>query len=473
FGNTLAPRDIQMAQFISQYPEAELQSLAEYIVQAYLDGFERAGKDYKIKKYAALMFPLGMERFARLIAMQLKSIGLEARIGNPMSIGANRQYQYDTRFLQALYLSEENADLTTQANIASMEAMKDAIRANSGAVYVEVFGEEPFEPLAKETALKYSEEQLNLQRRMQGKFSQFYNENFPATERSFCIIAFPSPEIGKDFKEIFAETIRLNRLDSNHYATIQQHIIDVLDKAEYVHVRGVPGNETDIKVFMHKINDPEKETNFENCVADVNIPVGEVFTSPMLTGTNGILHVDDIYLNNLRFLNLKMEFTDGMVSGYSCTNFHEEEKNKSYIEENLLHPHKTLPIGEFAIGTNTLAYAMAKKYDIMRLLPILIIEKMGPHFAIGDTCYSHEEEFPHHNIASKKLIIAVDNEKSAIRHENPMEAYTQKHTDITLPYEMLNEISAVNEDGTRIPIIKNGRFAVPGTEELNLPLVCK
>jgi hypothetical protein len=89
------------------------------------------------------------------------------------------------------------------------------------------------------------------------------------------------------------------------------------------------------------------------------------------------------------------------------------------VEENLLHPHKTLPIGEFAIGTNTMAYRMARKYDIMHLLPILIIEKMGPHFAIGDTCYSHEEDFPHHNIESKKLIIAVDNEKSAKRNEIP------------------------------------------------------
>jgi leucyl aminopeptidase (aminopeptidase T) len=59
-------------------------------------------------------------------------------------------------------------------------------------------------------------------------------------------------------------------------------------------------------------------------VADVNIPVGEVFTSPMLTGTNGTLHVEDIYLNNLRFLNLKIHFEDGFVKDYSCSNFEDE-----------------------------------------------------------------------------------------------------------------------------------------------------
>ena len=49
-------------------------------------------------------------------------------------------------------------------------------------------------------------------------------------------------------------------------------------------------------------------------------------------------------------------------------------------------------MGEFAIGTNTTAYVFAAKYGIGDKLPILIAEKMGPHFAVGDTCYSHEED---------------------------------------------------------------------------------
>ncbi|MDD2331678.1 MAG: aminopeptidase [Candidatus Cloacimonetes bacterium] len=471
FGIYLADRDIQMAEFSASYPEQELRSISKYIVQAHLDGFERGGKDYKIKKYASLMFPLGMERLAKMIAEDLEKIGLTAMFKCPMSMGVNRQYNYDVRFANALYLDQEVADRSYKASVIFYDYYAELIRSNGGPVYVEVFGEEPFEPKPKETALKLSDEQRSIQMQLQGRISQYYNAKFPRSESSFCIIAFPSPEIGKDFQAIFRDTIEINRLDSNHYARIQQHIIEVLDQAEYVHVLGVAGNETDIRVAMHKLNDPTQETNFENCVADVNIPVGEVFTSPMLTGTNGTLHVEDIYLNNLRFLNLKIHFEDGFVKDYSCSNFEDEAQNKLFVEENLLHPHKTLPIGEFAIGTNTMAYKMARKYDIMHLLPILIIEKMGPHFAIGDTCYSHEEDFPHHNIESKKLIIAVDNEKSAKRNEDPMQAYTQKHTDITLPYEMLAEISAVKQDGTRLPIIKEGRFVVPGTEELNLPLL--
>ncbi len=53
-----------------------------------------------------------------------------------------------------------------------------------------------------------------------------------------------------------------------------------------------------------------------------------------------------------------------MITAYDCANFEKEEDNRTYIEENLLYHHRTLPIGEFAIGTNTTAYVMAEQYGI-------------------------------------------------------------------------------------------------------------
>ena len=41
-------------------------------------------------------------------------------------------------------------------------------------------------------------------------------------------------------------------------------------------------------------------------------------------------------------------------------------------------------------------------------MPILIAEKMGPHFAVGDTCYSWQEDTPVYNPDGKE-IIARDN----------------------------------------------------------------
>ena len=150
-----------------------------------------------------------------------------------------------------------------------------------------------------------------------------------------------------------------------------------------MHITGKGANKTDLYVNIWKLRNPEGETAFENCVADVNIPVGEVFTSPVLEGTNGKLHVGQVYLNGLNYKNLEIDFKDGMVEKYTCTNFEDEAENKNYIRDNVLMHHETLPMGEFAIGTNTTAYRMARDYDIADKLPILIAEKTGPAFCGG------------------------------------------------------------------------------------------
>ncbi len=219
---------------------------------------------------------------------------------------------------------------------------------------------------------------------------------------------------------------------------------------------------------LHKLKDPAAETNFENCVADVNIPAGEIFTSPVLKGTEGVLHVSRVFLRELEYRDLELTFRDGMVAAYTCRNFETEEENRKYIRDNILFHHETLPMGEFAIGTNTTAYMAAKKYGIEHKLPILIAEKMGPHFAVGDTCYSHEEDVITFN-PDGKAIVARENEVSALRSTDMERAYFNCHTDITLPYDELGELAGIAGDGGRIPVIREGRFVLEGCEELNRP----
>lgn len=129
-----------------------------------------------------------------------------------------------------------------------------------------------------------------------------------------------------------------------------------------------------------------------------------------------------MYLNDLKFKNLSVTLKDGMVADYTCDNFADEEKNREFFKENVLYNHETLPIGEFAIGTNTTAYVMANKYDIVYKLPILIVEKMGPHFALGDTCYSRAEDIKVYNPDGKE-IISKENEISSLRKTQPEKAY--------------------------------------------------
>ena len=109
---------------------------------------------------------------------------------------------------------------------------------------------------------------------------------------------------------------------------------------------------------------------------------------------------------------------------------------------------------------------MAERFGIGEKLPILIAEKMGPHFAVGDTCYSWSEDSPMYNPDGREMV-ARENEISALRKEDVSRAYFGCHLDITIPYSELGDIRAVCPDGTELWVIREGRFVAEGTQKLN------
>ena len=64
-------------------------------------------------------------------------------------------------------------------------------------------------------------------------------------------------------------------------------------------------------------------------------------------------------------------------------------------------------------------------------------------------------------------IVSKENSFSMKRNTEPDKAYFNCHTDITIPFDELGRIYAVYEDGSEVDIILNGKFVLPGTEELN------
>ena len=66
-----------------------------------------------------------------------------------------------------------------------------------------------------------------------------------------------------------------------------------------------------------------------------------------------------------------------------------------------------------------------------------------------------------------KEVIARDNEISLLRKEDASKAYFSCHTDITIPYSELGDIRAVDPSGRETEIVRQGRFVLEGTEELN------
>lgn len=484
FGEYITDNEIKTAEHLKAMSEEQIQAMADTYTEGYRIGFVMTGKDLSKKKTVNIRYVLGFERIVRAAIKNFEKMGLSCiiyRSGTHLLSGssasrvgfygaiANRQYDYDHKEDLALFWDKALKDRRLDILKSAYEEFKTLANTHAGPAVMETFGEVPFSPVSKALVPHHDEKQQRLLVEYTSKAGALVNEYIKGEERSFTIIAYPIPEIGSDYDKIFDETVKLNTLDYKTYQTMQQHIIDELDQGSAAFIRGAGDNETELTVGLRTLSNPDKETQFENCVADVNIPVGEVFTSPVLEGTNGLLHVKRVYLNGLRFENLKLTFTDGFVTDYSCSNFESEDENKKYIRDNVLFKHDTLPMGEFAIGTNTTAYAMAKRFDIFDRLPILIAEKTGPHFAVGDTCYSHAEEVKVYNPDGKE-IISRENSCSLKRDSEPDKAYFNCHTDVTIPYEELLEIGIIKNNGEKTYIIKDGRFVVSGTEALNEPL---
>ena len=484
FGEYVTENERKTAAHLNGMSPEKIKLMADTYTEGYRIGFEVTNKDISIKETVTIRYFLGFERVIRQAVQNFDQIGLQStfcRAGTNIFQGRsvnkngycganpNKQYDYDHKEDMALFLDGALAERRVEAVRNVFERQKELAALYGGPAVVESFGEIHFVPENKETACRLSEKQQKLSVSNAGKIADIQNVYIKGEEHSFTIIAFPVPQIGERYEEIFDDVVRINTLDYMLYRDIQQKIIDVLDKGSTVLVKGMNGNETDIKVQLHKLDDPRTQTNFENCVADVNIPVGEVFTSPQLAGTEGLLHVPRVFLHELEYRDLRLHFKDGFVTDYGCGNFAGEEDNRKYIRDNVFHHHEKLPLGEFAIGTNTTAFCVARKYGIEDKLPILIAEKTGPHFALGDTCYSHEEEVRSYNPDGKE-IVAKENEVSALRDTDVSKAYFQCHTDITIPYDELGELSVLTESGEKYVIIQNGQFVLPGCEELNKAL---
>lgn len=474
YGDCITENERKIAGFLNRMSQEEIEAMAETYVDGYIRGFAVMGVKLKEQGVAQLAYPIGFERMMAVAIRKFEANGIrvvarQAVRGRRVATAVNLQYAYDHRQDKALYLDRLYVNREMEHRKVLFEEYKQMLSEYIGPAIVQTFGEPEFVPVNKKEAFHFDKRQVKLELESSRKYSQLVSNYIKNDETSFTIIAYPMPSIGEQFEEIFAETVRCNTLSNETYIKIQQALIDELDTGYACQIVGTNGNETNLTVMLMETKEPEKETKFENCTADVNIPVGEVFTSPVLKGTTGLLHVSKVFIGRYEYKNLKIWFEDGKTVKLSCENFKTEEENKNFLSENLLYHHEWLPLGEFAIGTNTTAFVMGEKYGIASKLPVLIAEKTGPHFAIGDTCYSRSEDHKVYNRDGKE-IIARENEISKLRNTEPEKAYFNCHTDITIPYGEIGEISSLKKDGTKTILIQNGRFVLAGTEELNQPL---
>ena len=261
FGEYISENEWKTAEHLNSLPEETIRKMADVYTEGYRIGFINTGKDLSKKKVVNIRYSLGFEKVVRLAIENFKKMGLEPVIYRAAAsvitkrehhkIGyygciANQQYEYDHRQDQALFMDKRYIERKLEVMKTVYEQNRELAAGFAGPAVMEIFGETPFSPEAKASAPAYSEAQRSLALLYDSRSGQLTNEYIKGDERSFTIIAYPVPEIGSDYAEIFNEVIRINTLDAKLYEQVQQTMIDALDQGVYVRVKGKGENQTDM-----------------------------------------------------------------------------------------------------------------------------------------------------------------------------------------------------------------------------------
>ena len=260
FGEYISETELATARFMNELPEETVRRMADTYTEGYRKGFAATGRSYEGKKTVQIRYHIGFERMIRMAVENFRELGLEpiiarasigtvnrmaARTNGYYGTPANRQYEYDHRYDNAVYLDKAFRERKLSILKVAYETYKDLASVYAGPAVVETFGETGFEPVNAAAAFSLSEKQEKLLLSYSNEAMQIVDAYIPGTETSFTIIAFPLPEIGAEFEAVFKETIRINTLDYELYRDIQQIMINELDQASQVHISGRGGNRTD------------------------------------------------------------------------------------------------------------------------------------------------------------------------------------------------------------------------------------
>ena len=270
FGEYVSENEWKTAEFLNSLSQKEIDEMARTYTEGYRIGFITGRKDISKKKTVNIRYQLGFERMVKSAIVQFEEMGLKTVIyrhalhavnrrnqfRNGFTGGiANPQFDYDHRQDSALFMDSDFVKRKLRALQTSYDEFADLAAVHGGPACIETFGEAPFSPVSKEESWTFTEAQQKLQLELDNESSQIVNRYIKGDERSFTIIAYPVPEIGENFPEVFREIVKINTLDYKKYQKIQQTIIDTLDTCEWVEIKGKGENETDLLIHLHTLED--------------------------------------------------------------------------------------------------------------------------------------------------------------------------------------------------------------------------
>ena len=164
FGEYITENEINTAKYLNSLSQNEIESMASTFTQGYKIGFELGNKDLSKKKTVNIRYSIGFERLVKEEIKQFEQMGLKSTIyrAAPDSINKrmhlkigyfstspNKQMDYDHRFDNALYLDSQFVERKLGALKLAYEKNKELAGQFGGPAVMEIFGENPFEPVDK------------------------------------------------------------------------------------------------------------------------------------------------------------------------------------------------------------------------------------------------------------------------------------------------------------------------------------
>ena len=211
FGEYISENEWKTAEHLNSLPEETIRKMADVYTEGYRIGFVNTGKDLSKKSVVNIRYILGFERVVKKAIENFEKMGLKPVIYRAavsvltkrqhIKIGyygavANKQYEYDHKDDQALFMDKKYLERKLEVMQTTYEHHKKEAAGFAGPACIDMFGEEPFEPEAKETVAKLSKSQEEMILQYDSRQSQMVNQYIKGEERSFTIIAYPVPEIG-------------------------------------------------------------------------------------------------------------------------------------------------------------------------------------------------------------------------------------------------------------------------------------
>lgn len=166
----------------------------------------------------------------------------------------------------------------------------------------------------------------------------------------WCVMRYPSPAFAMNarmptnkFADFFYKACLLDYAELNER---MKPLHEMLANGKEIHLKG---DGTDIRFSI-------EGQNWIPCAGDLNIPDGEIFSSPLLTSVNGTISYAPTVYEGKPFENITLTVKDGVV--VDC-----DSNNIKALEDILNTDEGARRFGEFSFGTNP--FIDQPMYDIL------------------------------------------------------------------------------------------------------------